>query len=83
MKKSGLAERLHAHVGGYIPLRLRDHEVEGELNIFVLSQTEILLFKIRNYTPCNNVAKSIMFLIILSLGRSLFLSFINSSLKNT
>lgn len=44
MKKSGLAERLHAHVGGYIPLRLRDHEVEGELNIFVLSQTEILLF---------------------------------------
>lgn len=43
MKKSGLAERLRAHVGGYIPLRL-DHEVEGELNIFVLSQTEILLF---------------------------------------
>lgn len=35
---------LRAHVGGYIPLRLRDHEVEGELNIFVLSQTEILLF---------------------------------------
>lgn len=46
MKKSGLAERLRAHVGGYIPLRLRDHEVEGELNIFVLSQTEILLFSI-------------------------------------
>lgn len=30
MKKSGLAERLRAHVGGYIPLRLRDHEVEGK-----------------------------------------------------
>lgn len=44
----GLAERLHAHVGGYIPLRLRDHEVEGELNIFVLSQTEILLFLFLN-----------------------------------
>lgn len=48
MKKSGLAERLRAHVGGYIPLRLRDHEVEGELNIFVLSQTEILLFLFLN-----------------------------------
>lgn len=48
MKKSGLAERLHDHVGGYIPLRLRDHEVEGELNIFVLSQTEILLFLFLN-----------------------------------
>lgn len=46
MKKSGLAERLRAHVGGYIPLRLRDHEVEGELNIFVL--TEILLFLFLN-----------------------------------
>lgn len=48
IKKSGLAERLHAHVGGYIPLRLRDHEVEGELNICVLSQTEILLFLFLN-----------------------------------
>lgn len=48
MKKSGLAERLRAHVGGYIPLRLRDHEVEGELNIFVLNQTEILLFLFLN-----------------------------------
>lgn len=48
MKKSGLAERLRAHVGGYIPLRLRDHEVEGELNICVLSQTEILLFLFLN-----------------------------------
>lgn len=44
---------------------------------------ESFTFEIRNYTPYNNVAKSIMFLIILSLGRSLFLSFINSSLKNT
>lgn len=92
MKKSGLAERLRAHVGGYIPLRLRDHEVEGELNClcwakqkfyYFYFKMESFTFEIRNYTPCNNVAKSIMFLIILSLGRSLFLSFINSSLKNT
>lgn len=48
MKKSCLAERLRAHVGGYIPLRLLDHEVKGELNIFVLSQTEILLFLFLN-----------------------------------
>lgn len=55
MKKSGLAERLRAHVGGYIPLRLRDHEVEGELNIFVLSRNSIISIFKWNHLLLKNV----------------------------
>lgn len=44
MKKSGLAERLRAHVGGYIPLRLRDHEVEGELNCLCWAKQKFYYF---------------------------------------
>lgn len=37
IKKLGFVERLCVYVGGYIFLCLCDYEVEGELNICVLS----------------------------------------------